>query len=198
MTRIDLLSNPMTTAEDIIVGGASGVPERLAAGSEGDVLTIDSGAVAWAAPAGGGVLRQFVTGSSSSDDTTSSTTLQNSSLSLAITPTASDSVLVIQATGAAEFRATGSTADRFGWIALYNSTNSVELCEYPIGRSLVSANTTAAACFEVFSIQHVYTVNSTAARTFVLQYRASGANQSAVIKGTRDGGARMFIWEYAP
>lgn len=55
MTRIDLLSNPMTTAEDIIVGGASGVPERLAAGSEGDVLTIDSGAVAWAVPAGGSV-----------------------------------------------------------------------------------------------------------------------------------------------
>lgn len=54
MTRIDLLSNPMTTAEDIIIGGASGVPERLAAGTEGDVLSIASGAVSWEAPTGGG------------------------------------------------------------------------------------------------------------------------------------------------
>lgn len=54
MTRIDLLSNPMTTAEDIIVGGSSGVPERLAAGSEGDVLQIASGVVAWGAVGGGG------------------------------------------------------------------------------------------------------------------------------------------------
>jgi hypothetical protein len=54
MTRIDLLTNPMTTAEDVIVGGASGVPERLAVGSEDDVLTVVSGAVAWAAPGAGG------------------------------------------------------------------------------------------------------------------------------------------------
>jgi hypothetical protein len=55
MTRIDLLSNPMTTAEDVIVGGASGVPERLAVGSNGDVLTVTAGAVGWSAAAGGGI-----------------------------------------------------------------------------------------------------------------------------------------------
>ena len=49
------LSNPMTTAEDIIVGGASGTPARLGVGSEGDVLTVSSSAVAWAAASGGGV-----------------------------------------------------------------------------------------------------------------------------------------------
>lgn len=55
MTRVDLLSNPMTTAEDVIVGGASGVPERLAVGSDGDVLTVTAGAVGWAAGGGGGI-----------------------------------------------------------------------------------------------------------------------------------------------
>lgn len=47
------LSNPMTTAEDIIVGGASGTPARLAKGTDDQVLTMVSGAVAWAAPSGG-------------------------------------------------------------------------------------------------------------------------------------------------
>lgn len=147
---------------------------------------------------GASILRKIQFYTSSSDDTTTSTSLVNSSLTGAFTPTASDSILVIEATGAAEFLATGSTADRFGWIALHNSTNSVKLCEYPIGRSIISANTTAATSFEVFSIRHRYTVNSTAARTFVLQYRASGANISARIKGTRDGGAIMTIMEFAP
>jgi hypothetical protein len=53
MTRIDLLTNPMTTAEDLIVGGASGAPTRLAAGSNDEVLTVVAGAVAWAAAGAG-------------------------------------------------------------------------------------------------------------------------------------------------
>jgi hypothetical protein len=48
------LANPMTTAGDIIVAGASGVPTRLAAGPSGDVLTIVGGVPAYAAPTGGG------------------------------------------------------------------------------------------------------------------------------------------------
>lgn len=36
------MTNPMTTAGDIIVGGSSGTPGRLAKGSDGDVLTIDA------------------------------------------------------------------------------------------------------------------------------------------------------------
>ncbi|MEK1941810.1 MAG: hypothetical protein AAAB16_15685, partial [Pseudomonas sp.] len=47
------LTNPMTTAADIIVGGSSGVPTRLAAGTNGFVLTMVAGAVAWAAASGG-------------------------------------------------------------------------------------------------------------------------------------------------
>jgi hypothetical protein len=42
------LSNPMTTAGDIIIGGASGVPARLPADADGKVLKLVSGAPAWA------------------------------------------------------------------------------------------------------------------------------------------------------
>lgn len=47
------MSNPMTTLGDLITGGASGAPARLAAGAEGEVLTVSSGVPAWVAPAGG-------------------------------------------------------------------------------------------------------------------------------------------------
>ena len=48
------MTNPMTAAGDLIVGGTGGAPERLAVGSEGQVLTVVSGAPAWASGAGGG------------------------------------------------------------------------------------------------------------------------------------------------
>lgn len=37
------LTNPMATEGDIIVGGTSGIPERLGIGSAGEVLTVVSG-----------------------------------------------------------------------------------------------------------------------------------------------------------
>jgi len=41
------MSNPMTTSGDVIYGGASGTPTRLAAGSNGKVLTMTAGIPAW-------------------------------------------------------------------------------------------------------------------------------------------------------
>ncbi|KAF1692646.1 hypothetical protein [Pseudoxanthomonas koreensis] len=59
------MSNPMTTAGDIIYGGASGTPVRLAAGTDGHVLTLVSGDPAWAAP-GGGALTNWTEAANSS------------------------------------------------------------------------------------------------------------------------------------
>jgi len=42
------LTNPMTTTGDIIYGGTSGAPTRLAKGADGDLLTLSSGVPAWA------------------------------------------------------------------------------------------------------------------------------------------------------
>lgn len=41
------MTNPMTTAGDIIVGGSSGTPNRLAKGSNGQVLKMVNGSLAW-------------------------------------------------------------------------------------------------------------------------------------------------------
>lgn len=56
----------MTTAGDIIKGGASGVPTRLGVGSNGNVLTVTGGAVGWAPPAAVSVTWGSITGTLSS------------------------------------------------------------------------------------------------------------------------------------
>ena len=48
------LTNPMTTTGDLITGGASGAAQRLGIGTSGQVLTVVSGAPAWASGGGGG------------------------------------------------------------------------------------------------------------------------------------------------
>lgn len=48
------MTNPMTTVGDIIYGGASGTPERLEAGTEGQVLTMGATNPEWAEATGEG------------------------------------------------------------------------------------------------------------------------------------------------
>lgn len=47
------MANPMTTNQDIIVGGASGAPARIAVGANGQVLAITAGIVGWVNAASG-------------------------------------------------------------------------------------------------------------------------------------------------
>lgn len=46
MADVPLLKNPMTTAGDIVQGGASGAPSRLAIGTAGQILKVNAGATA--------------------------------------------------------------------------------------------------------------------------------------------------------
>lgn len=49
------MTNPMTAAGDLIVGGSGGTPTRVGIGTNGFVWTVVSGTPAWAAAASGGV-----------------------------------------------------------------------------------------------------------------------------------------------
>ncbi len=48
------MENPMTTEGDIIVGGASGIPSRLAKGTAGQVLKVGETGIEWGEAGGGG------------------------------------------------------------------------------------------------------------------------------------------------
>lgn len=51
----DAFTNPMTTQDDLIIAGASGVPARLAKGSDGQVLTVNASThhLDWETPSSG-------------------------------------------------------------------------------------------------------------------------------------------------
>lgn len=148
---------------------------------------------------GGGAILQVVTATSSTDDTTTAATLQNSSLSLAITPTAADSILMVQVFGSVQaHRVAGTIAERLVDVAIYNSTNTTLLCQQSRGLNLVSTSSASAPVVSAIALCGFYTVNSTAARTFVLQYRTQTVtNVQATIRGTETGGVRMVITEIA-
>ena len=70
----DALS-PMTTAGDIIYGGASGTGTRLAKGTDGQVLTLSSGLPSWATPTGITALAAIGSSANANGATISGTTL---------------------------------------------------------------------------------------------------------------------------
>jgi len=95
-TRLKALQ-PGTTQGDLAYSSATAnTNTRLSIGSTGDVLTVAGGVPTWAAPAGGGKVLQVVQAEYSTATAITSTTFTDTGLSASITPTASNSkVLVI-------------------------------------------------------------------------------------------------------
>jgi hypothetical protein len=99
----DIQDNAVTLAKmaglvrgKIIYGDASGDPAALTVGSANYVLTADGTDIAWAAAAGGGKVLQVVNMTSNSVTTTTSASYVDTNLTLAITPAASSSVIIVQ------------------------------------------------------------------------------------------------------
>lgn len=147
--------------------------------------------------AGAGSILQIVTALSTANDTTTSTTYQASSLSLAITPQQSNSKLLIEVSGEFNaYRAAGTILERYGWVRIYNTTNSVQVHEEVRGRNLIATNAAVATGFLPIGLRGIYTVNSTAARTFRLEFKSGLAtNTEVAIRGDRGAGAMMTIME---
>lgn len=53
-------ANPMTATGDLITGGSGGAAQRLAVGSNGQVLTVVGGVPAWATAGGGGSAQEGI------------------------------------------------------------------------------------------------------------------------------------------
>ena len=99
---IPVVTNTMATAidaeGDLIIGDAADAFQRLAIGSNGNVLTVDTsidGKIKWAAPAGGGKVLQVVSATYSTQATNSTTTFADTGLTATITPTLSTSKILV-------------------------------------------------------------------------------------------------------
>ena len=78
------MQNPMTTAGDIIIGGTSGAPTRLAKGTEGQALVINNGNVTWQTVGTGDGTVKSVQVQAASPVISSTSTAQNVTLSTTI------------------------------------------------------------------------------------------------------------------
>jgi len=87
-------SNPMTTAGDIIYGGASGAPTRLAIGSTNRVLTVISGNPSWESPAAAPAELGYA--AITSDLTTTSTSMVDAT-GLSVTVTVGSRPIIVEA-----------------------------------------------------------------------------------------------------
>ena len=98
--------NPETTTGDIAYRSATAnTNTRLALGTAGQILTVNSGATApiWAAPASGGKVLQVVSATNATSTSIASATFNDTSLSVSITPSSTSSkvmILVLQGYGA--------------------------------------------------------------------------------------------------
>jgi hypothetical protein len=119
-------------------------------------------------------------------NTTSSETFVDSTLTATITPLLSDSVLHVFAALAFDYNASNN-----GYIRLYNKTNTTVLQETPTGAGDYWTSHVGGWVWN-----GVYTVNSTAAREFLIQYRAFAAADPVAICHTRPGS--IWILEVRP
>ena len=147
--------------------------------------------------AAAGTIRQVVRAQITVDETTTLATLQNSTLSATITPQVATSHLLIRVDGSVQaHRVAGTIAERLVDVAIYNSTDAVLVAQQTRGLNLVATSSVSAAIVEPIGLYGEYTVSSTAARTFVLQYRTQTVtNVQCTIRGTETGGVRMTIME---
>jgi hypothetical protein len=151
-------------------------------------------------PSAGGGIVQVKTANLASDHSTTAATVQDSGLSLAFTPLFADSILHINVDGECQVSwAAGSLLERYQYVSIYNSTNSVEVVGSYRGGRLVAASAALGTHFNAIGLKGTYTVNSTAARTFKLQHFAGiVTNLQSTITGTRAGGVTMTIAEVRP
>lgn len=122
---------------------------------------------------GSGTILQVQTAILNSDVNTTAATLQDSGLSLVFTPLVGTSKLLISVHGECRAeRVAGTIAERYMWVAVRNDTDAVVVVQQARGRTLIGTSALQAEGFWPIALQCVYTVNSTTARTFKLQYMA--------------------------
>ena len=88
----------VTTAGDIIYATGSGTLARLGIGSTNQILKVTGGVPVWATPAGGGKVLQVVQGTYSTQVNSATNTYVDTGLSATITPTASNSKVLVMIT----------------------------------------------------------------------------------------------------
>jgi hypothetical protein len=191
-TRVKAL-NPETTTGDIAYRSATAnTNTRLALGTAGQVLTVNSGATApeWAAPEGGGKVLQVISATTSTTATSTSTSLADTNLTATITPTlATSKVLVLVSQQLYIER--GADAAGAGVALLRNSTDIYSLVGSGDDSMYIRAQGAGSVnAAQIFPIVYLDSPATTSATTYKTQFRVNAAGATGK---TQDGNAVSSI-----
>jgi hypothetical protein len=188
---IPVITNTATTtidAEgDLLVGDAADALQRLAIGSNGNVLTVDTsvdGKIKWAAPAGGGKILQVVTATTTTEVTNSTNVYADTNVTASITPSAASSKIMIIANHNGMNK---SSADVGNFIEMQLLRGATQVM------FISNGNRTSDQTLDLttsITLSYVDSPNTTSATTYKTQFK-NGRNGAAV--GAQYGGSRSSI-----
>jgi hypothetical protein len=165
---------------DLLVGGTSNIFEALPIGAAGTVLTSDGDTASWVAAAGGGKVLQVVQGDLTSTFSTSSGSLVDTGLSVTITPSASNSKVLILASGNVYNQNSSSSANTSALTALLRT--STKLQEVFFGAHNFS--TTSSKIYWTFmNFSYLDSPNTTSATTYKIQLATQSGNLAELTSG---------------
>ena len=188
------VTNSMATAidakGDLIVGTGADTFSRLAAGTNGYLLTADSAeatGLKWAAAAGGGgKVLQVVSATTSTISTSTSSTYQDSNLSVSITPSSATSkVLILVSQTLAKSSSASNTALK--WRLMRGSTEI-----FVVGDNLLQTSNTTELNM-VFPLDYLDSPATTSATTYKTQI--ASANSTSSIKAQDSASSSIIALE---
>jgi hypothetical protein len=167
-----------TTTGDIIYASAANTPARLGIGSTGNVLTVSGGVPAWAAPAGGGKVLQVVYADYATETTVATTTYTDTGLTATITPSATNSKILVIVSQQGYATRTSNSDPGFGVKLLRGATTIFDAA--PQGYQSLYANNANIAGSAAFS--YLDSPSTTSATTYKIQGRSYLSTNSGQVK----------------
>jgi hypothetical protein len=191
---IPVITNTATTtidAEgDLLVGDAADALQRLAIGSNGNVLTVDTavdGKIKWAAPAGGGKVLQVVTATTTTSTTSTSTTWADTGLSASITPSSASSKILVMTSQS--FRQTADQNYVYGGFRLQRDSTNIfgsNAASSPTNSVVYVASSAAFELNSVWNYSYLDSPSTTSSTTYKTQQavQAAANNQTIISQFT--------------
>jgi LysM repeat protein len=178
---VDPVADVVTTAGDLLYATAADTVTRLGIGTAGQVLKVNSGATApeWGAAGSSGKVLQVVSATNSSAQTTTSTDWADTNLSASITPSATNSKILIL-TSMRVFHTRNSTFGAAGLRLLRGATRVFGANEASSPQSYyisaADSNTTTIQRSDFVTYSFLDSPNTTSSTTYKIQYAAASGS----------------------